>query len=129
GRDVLGKAKAPPPLRAGRPARNPGGVHKNIGLRWSVHTASMRRREPNRPARSPPVACGGAVLRRACRMSERGTTGTANRQHPFIRAGGGRWQGSGLPAAGTASLRGKFGLSAAANSYLHERTRGDIIHL
>src|SRR4029453_4446959 len=59
----------------------------------------------------PPVACRGAVLRRACRMSERGTTGTANRQHPFIRAGGGRWQGSPwrLPAGGTA--RGKFGLA------------------
>src|SRR5262249_59387208 len=63
-------------------------------LRWPVRAASMRRREPNLPATFPPVACRGAVLRRACRMSERGTTGTANRQHPFIRAGGGRWQGS-----------------------------------
>src|SRR5215813_2510363 len=63
-------------------------------LRWSVRAASLRRREPNLPATFPPVACRGAVLRRACRMSERGTTGTANRQHPFIRAGGGRWQGS-----------------------------------
>src|SRR5262249_19683726 len=110
------KSLSRPPLRAACAARNTGGVHKNIGFDKSVRAASMRRREPNLPATFPPVACRGAVLRRACRMSERGTTGTANRQHPFIRAGGGRWQGSRrrLPAGGTA--RGKFGLSKKVTS-------------
>src|SRR5437588_12890349 len=44
-------------------------------------------------AKSPPVAYQGAVFA-ACRMSERGTTGTIARQHPFIRAGDRQWQGS-----------------------------------
>src|SRR5262249_61631302 len=70
----------------------------------------MRRHEPNLPATFPPVACRGAVLRRACRMSERGATGTANRQHPFIRAGGGRWQGSGGGGRRPPPPPGKFGL-------------------
>jgi hypothetical protein len=55
---------------------------------------------PILPAKSPPVTCRGVVLSRTCRMSERGTTGTVNRQHPLIRARRWRWQGRGWAAAG-----------------------------
>jgi hypothetical protein len=57
------------------------------------YRTDAERRGPILPAKSPPVSRRGAVLRGSAGMSERGTTGTVNRQHPLIRAGEGRWQG------------------------------------
>jgi hypothetical protein len=75
------------------PHATPVVVHKNIGVMAREYRIDAERRGPILPAKSPPVSRRGAVLRGSAGMSERGTTGTVNRQHPLIRAGEGRWQG------------------------------------
>lgn len=75
------------------PHATPVVVHKNIGVMAREYRTDAERRGPILPAKSPPVSRRGAVLRGSAGMSERGTTGTVNRQHPLIRAGEGRWQG------------------------------------
>jgi hypothetical protein len=74
-------------------ARNPGHVHRNIGLMGPGSAATER--NPAEPFRSKPAPIArGAALRRTCRMSERGHNRNLNRQYPLIRAAGREWQGT-----------------------------------
>src|SRR5262245_31472584 len=79
----LGKDK--PLHRRGRqgPHATPVVVHRNIGRCRPAPFAHGKRKKPQVAARRVPSRrlLGEQVLRQACRMSERGTTGTKNRQH------------------------------------------------